>query len=543
MSPIRSFFSARAAHPGVPAEGYMDSAVDKLEDSVGANGGWVSRRAVLIIWTAFTLLYLATRTSDYYWDGITFALQIEKVADSGRTTQLLFHQNHLIYNAVGYLLYRFTHAIGFSTRSLYILQTANAFVGAGAISVFFVVAYRTTRNYYVAIVCALALAVSAAWWKISTDANAYVPALFFMLLCFNNLIGRRPRWFVAGAALAAAMLTHQLAALFYPAALVAIRTSGVITRKRRFAVSMSTFAWAVTVAVYYCCAAIEFGIYRPLEVLGWAISNPSHKKLSTNPVEGIRSFLRSNFDAFIGHDFALLKSHGGTLTIILVVIATLLAAVALFKAAPKVRAALRTLRERQAEITSRPRQIIPVLLTWVVVYAVFLIFWGPLIYFRAFYMPAILLGVGLMLSQYYVTAKQRPGGASLFAVLALALLNFGLYIQINMDPASNSLVSAARRAAGTWESRTIIICSKENEADTAFEYFTPGVEWRHRTSKAVREFSSSGQLTEAESGSIWLNKGAAQAVDPDWLKIHRRGESIEVTSSHGVARYVQLRSE
>ena len=42
--------------------------------------------------TAFTLFYLATLTSDYYWDGITFALQIEKVARIERSPSVLFHQ-------------------------------------------------------------------------------------------------------------------------------------------------------------------------------------------------------------------------------------------------------------------------------------------------------------------------------------------------------------------------------------------------------------------------------------------------------------------
>ncbi len=86
-----------------------------------------------IIVVFLALVYSATLTSDYYWDGITFALQIEKVAKAERGAALLFHQNHLIYNGFGYVLYRITQAFGFSIRALQVLQIANAIAGAIAV--------------------------------------------------------------------------------------------------------------------------------------------------------------------------------------------------------------------------------------------------------------------------------------------------------------------------------------------------------------------------------------------------------------------------
>src|SRR5947199_1516405 len=62
------------------------------------------------------LIYLATPTADYFWDGITFALQIEKVA-AGERMALLFHQSHLFYNAAGYLLYCALNAVGLHARA------------------------------------------------------------------------------------------------------------------------------------------------------------------------------------------------------------------------------------------------------------------------------------------------------------------------------------------------------------------------------------------------------------------------------------------
>src|SRR6516225_8854964 len=83
------------------------------------------------------LLYLLTLTADYFWDGITFALQIEKAANGERGIDVLFHQSHLLYNALGYLILRCASAAGLTTRALSILQFANCVFAAAAIATFF----------------------------------------------------------------------------------------------------------------------------------------------------------------------------------------------------------------------------------------------------------------------------------------------------------------------------------------------------------------------------------------------------------------------
>src|SRR5215468_7493278 len=87
----------------------------------------------LIIGVSLAGLYLATLTSDYFWDGITFALQIEKVARGERAIRLLFHQNHLLYDLFGYALYWPARAIGPGVRALTVLQLANVALGSWAV--------------------------------------------------------------------------------------------------------------------------------------------------------------------------------------------------------------------------------------------------------------------------------------------------------------------------------------------------------------------------------------------------------------------------
>jgi hypothetical protein len=135
------------------------------------------------IFILLSIVYLSTATSDYYWDGITFALQIEKVSDDERGLSLLFHQNHLLYNAIGYLLYKASQAVGLDIRALTLLQVVNAFIGAFAVAVFFRLTERLKFSRYAAVVSSAALAVSAVWWKLSTDANAYILTVLIILVC------------------------------------------------------------------------------------------------------------------------------------------------------------------------------------------------------------------------------------------------------------------------------------------------------------------------------------------------------------------------
>jgi hypothetical protein len=482
-------------------------------------------------------LYIATLTSDYYWDGITFALQIEKVADGNRNASLLFHQNHLTYNALGYLLYKSAQAFGLAWRAHQILQVVNALIGALGIGVFFRIAQQATQDRYLAFVCSVGLAVSAAWWKISTDTNAYILPIVLILVCFRNLRSAQPRWSIAGGALAGAMLVHQLAALFFPVALLTVRSSEAIKQKRKFAVVMSLLAWSAVLSAYYACAVQLHALYLPFAAIKWAISNPSQKEFAAHPLDGVQAFPRSNFDAFFGHNFTLLGRLAGWMEITAVVVGLALGIFAIFKAAPQVsswRAA--GLRQWRHEMRGG---IAPVLMSWIIIYAVFLTFWGPLIYFRAFYAPALILALGLVLNRYHTVTRQGIRGAAAFAVAAFACLNFGLYIGINIHPESNELVLSARNTIGLWDHRTVIFFRNRTEADTAFEYFNPQVTWQRLPAGNEQLLGASKKLQSA-GGSVWLNKGAMESMGSDWLRMYARGNSIEVKSANGIARYVQL---
>ncbi len=498
----------------------------------------------------FGLIYLATPTADYFWDGITFALQIEKVANGAASNSLLFHQNHLLYNAIGYLIYCGSHSIGIHARALALLQVTNSLLGAAAIALFFQIAERTLRDRRIAAVASIMLAFSASWWKLATDANAYVPALVLMLLCMRNLVGPKPRWLVAGLMLAAAMLIHELASLFTLAAIVAAVSTGKIPRKTRFAVLMSGTAWSVTVAAYYACAAMFDGIVQPLAVVRWAVSNPSRFSLSLNPIPGILTTPAAIIESIVGHRFALFRSQAGFFEagIALAAIACLVAAAA--TAARRVRfarlvEAIRKLNWPRLSDTPASR----IAMAWLAPFLVFRCFFEPQDpYHRLFFLPAIALALGLFAARYGLIRSNRgpsrgihpPSPVSL-AVASLALFNMVFFILPNMKSSSNKLVESARLAPAVWNERTLIYFAGRNEADTTFEYFNDRTSWRRLSPTRLTTLNEDVASICGQGGAIWLNSGAASMVDPVWLNEHASGEEIRVEAAYAAARYVRLK--
>jgi hypothetical protein len=347
---------------------------------------------------------------------------------------------------------------------------------------------------------------------------------------------------VAGLALAGAMLIHQMASLFYPAALVAVISNGAIERKVRFAGWMTLLAWAIPVAVYYLCAALLHDLTSPLDVLNWALSNPTGVSLSSSPIAGTLSFPQSNFDAIVGHSFALFRGRAQWIEFAIALTAVITAIIFVLTALRKVQVgwALKSLRQCAPEMSAVRRLIVPVLIAWIATYSLFLIFWVPLVYYRSFYTPALALAFGFVITNYHLLVRNRPSGAGALAVAALALFNLAFYIGPYMRADSNALVAAARNANGVWNEGTVIYFGDRKTSDIAFQYFNPLTVWRKLSPAARHSLDREIDQIDGQGGSIWLNKGAAELVDPEWLAKHARGQTIEVRLEHADAAYVQL---
>ena len=491
-----------------------------------------------------SLLYLVTLTADYYWDGITFALQIEKVAKSERGVSLLFHQNHLIYDAFGYVLYSATQALGFSVRAIRVLQIANAIIGAISVGVFFRLTFLVTRIRSVALLSASLMAFSAVWWKLATDANAYVISILLILISARALTAEKPKWVVAGLALAGAMLFHQLAALFYLAALAAIFARPNLEKKGSYALALSSVVWGPVLCAYYVCASMLHDIKDPLGVIRWAMSNPSGVSLSNSPLSGAALFLRGQLDLFLGHSFALYRREAGWIEYLFTLVTICTASGFIISAARERRLSvfLKGLYRFGFETRVQWRLWGPMLTMWLGAYLVFLLFWEPWqTLYRAFYLPALALLCALILANLRERLSASVTTTAALAISTIALFNLSFYVLPNMRATANPLVAAARQANQVWNDTTIIYFADRNEADTAFEYFNDKTDWKRLTSKTIANLDEDIRLSIGLGKQIWLNRGAVDVLGSDWFASRERGREILLDAPRAPAHYIEVR--
>ena len=513
------------------------------EDSVAISATRIavlSAKPALVAGFLALPLYLATPTACYYWDGLAFASHIERIAQHTDNANSLFHQNHLIYNAICYLLYSAAGWLGWSIRALTMMQMLSAVscsIGAG---IFFSMVARITRSFYIATVASGLLVVSSCWWKAATDADAYSVSVVLVLVCASELLRERPRWYVGGLALAGAMLIHELASLFYPAALVAVLLSKGIEGRTKFAIKLSGLGWGVTIASYYVVAAIVFGITKPSDVIKWAASNP-YGFTVLDPVWAIRTLPQHTIDLIFGHSFKVFRQVGGGVERGLAIVGMVTACIAIYLIARRgsVREFLRSLWEVTGNRSEEWKGIMPGLLVWIGTYVVLLLFWPYTPHYHVYYVPALVLIFALALSRYHRGTVRPPTGGAAVAVVALLFLNLAFFIAPHMRVNSNPLLAAANDAKAKWNEHTVIYFTDWPPVDGVFRYFNEKTEWRRASPKAIKRLDPEIKEIYDHGGQVWLSDSAVKSVEPEWLA-RRTGDQFTVTLDGESYRYVQL---
>src|SRR5215217_1213634 len=191
------------------------------------------------------LIYLSFPTRVYYWDGIVFAQAIE---DAASLKASLVHPNHLVYNFAGYIFYKLLRLLRPDMRALTALQILNSLLSAACAGVFLVILRETLRSLYVAVCLTLLFAFSATWWKFSTDANAYIPSVLFLLISFYLVLPKqKARPLLLGVTFFISLAFHQLAVLMWPVLAFGVYLqNGELSIKRR---TLNAFYFTTVAAV------------------------------------------------------------------------------------------------------------------------------------------------------------------------------------------------------------------------------------------------------------------------------------------------------
>jgi hypothetical protein len=353
------------------------------------------------------------------------------------------------------------------------------------------------------------------------------------------------------------MLVHELASLFFPAAIAACLLNSNTRGRRSFAVKFSAVAWAPVVTAYYIVSGSLHGIWSPLGVVRWATSNPSRLSPAWNPWPGILLTPRANVDLIIGHSIALFRQQRSPVSLIIAMVA---AGIAI--------ALARTILVRNGRTINWSRLIVSlgrpapemvqtwklaiwVLAIWAFSYLAFLCFFEPQDpYLRLFYAPALAMGIGVVFAnRHWISLNQRTESQgitsrpALLVVALFGLLNFAFFIGPHLKADSNQLVDSAQRATALWNNRTVVIFADHNEADTTFEYFNNGTRWCRLSSDLLRDPEKEVRAICDQGGDVWLNKGASRILGTESLSGLRQGREITVDVPYAPAHYIQLLPE
>ena len=387
------------------------------------------QRAPWLLFITITLIYLLFPTRVYYWDGVTFAQTIENVP---RLQPSLVHPNHLIYNFVGYIFFKLLRSFSPEIRALTALQILNILLSAICARIFFAILLDTLRSLYLAVCLTLLFAFSATWWKFSTDADAYIPSVLFLLISFYLVLpGQKARPLLLAVTFFVSMAFHQLAIVMWPALALGIYVQdGELSIKRRTlnAAYFSVVAAVLIIAAYaslFYLASPAFSIQR---LLSWTASYSPDADTQFNLWSNVRYSIRGHVRLFFGGRFNLLNGLINPLIIVLIICLIGVTVWLIFRALRIVAVAILTQRIPKLRLETTQKTVLLLSVLWAFVYVVFLFFWLPQnTFYRLFYLPGLIMLLGLLLTSVPNRASKPPLLAAFIIALALANFLFLMY--------------------------------------------------------------------------------------------------------------------
>jgi len=439
------------------------------------------------LWLALPLAaYILVPTHNYYWDGVSAAINAEKHLPLGE----ILTPTHLIYTLVHTWLFRAALAIGLRVRALYIMQFVNSLLAAACAPLMFRALERRLQNRAAAIAGALLFAFSATWWRFASDANAYIPSVFF-LLCALDLIETEESLVLAGLATAAAMLFHELAILFLPVALLRLRN----VRKSAVYLASSLVPVAIAYLLAYRAVSPTFTIAG---WFGWITAAPpvGVGHFSFALLHNLFWTLLGTGRLLFGGRLAAVRSLPIPSAVALVVMVALLAW---------------RFRRTGAARFARPSHD---LLIWLAIYVVFLFFWLPEnTFYRIFYLAPLVL----------ILCMSFPRAGLLCA--AAFLINGLLVVYPASRVENNVPLRFALQQSRRWPVGTPIVFSNFHPDLWTIVYFNSQVSWVGMPRIDIPTLDRDYDAAQHRFQLMWLEATAFDLLNRDpagraWLESH-----------------------
>ena len=503
-----------------------------------------ARRIVLV---SLLGLYLATPLSDVYWDGITFALHIERWLDTGRGLTKLFHPNHLLFTPLLASVTAAVRTVAPDVSALSVLQVTSALFSVAALHRVGRLTDWLTGDGRIGTSTLLMLGATSCWWRLAGDASAYPLAVLLLVIAIEASVRSSPRWLLVGLALAGAMFVHQLAALGCLAVLVA----GATARGggRRVLASFATVGGATTLCVgTYAIVAIRFYGARTLsDVVAWAASNTSGTTIRTDFGAGLWLSARAQLEAVAGLELEMLVDNPNVALLVISTVVTAMISLAwsLFRARrarPNVAVLYDATPLSLGALADRPMAML--LISWVAPYVVFLTFWEPwFVSYRVFYLPALAILAGAIVARIPQPANGWAVTTTVTVAGALLAANFVVTIAPRLSSDSNPRIASAIKARRIWTTRSVVIAADLTDVDSTFRLLNPQVTWvlfdrLDQTDRAAAIAAAARQYA-AEGFEVWLSDGAAARIGMETPPIAMTITSLDSRQSLQQIRYVR----
>lgn len=219
-----------------------------------------------ILWLApllgvvFIALYILTLTEVHTYDALSYILDVDR-----KPWSELFHPHHLLYGPLGASIRALAAMLGWQGSVKIWLQVVNALAGATGVVLIFLLCRALTGVLVPSLAAALSVGLSYAYWYYAVEVEVYTLAAIALIasLWLLAMIARAPTWQTAvwlGLVQALAVLGHQTNVLLTLPGLLTIWLA-VPDRRHSFALTLA-YLLPLTMVVGGAYLWVAFGVSR-----------------------------------------------------------------------------------------------------------------------------------------------------------------------------------------------------------------------------------------------------------------------------------------
>jgi hypothetical protein len=302
------------------------------------------------------------------------------------------------------------------------------------------------------------------------------------------------------------------------------------------ALYFSAAAFVITFVAYYYSFYLATTTLDFTRFMRWMTSFSPDGGFSFSAWNNLSYTVRGHARLFFGGRFNLLR---GLINPLIVVLIAALAAAVLLLIFQLIRnykkPDLQRARALISDLKHKPVALLSAL--WILVYLVFLFIWMPQhTFYRLFYLPAIIILAGLVLSFYEAaraastTAPRRRQYRLALLVAALTLANFLFLIYPYAHAEKFPPLAFALEMNREWPRGTVIYYALTNADNSLFRYFNPSTVWKQSDMNDRRALEAELESLDNQGASAWLDDSAIAQLSStpegaEWLSAHAREET------------------